>query len=63
MVPVWGDPFPTNIQQLLEDTDYIIFDGKFSILIDARTGDFIESGATAAKKLNGLRIDFGGTDE
>lgn len=49
------DPFPKNIQHLLEDTDFIIFDGKFSILIDARTGEFIESGATAARRAEWLK--------
>lgn len=51
---VWVDPFPVDIQYILEFTDYIIFDGKFSILIDARTGEFIESGATAVNKAKWL---------
>lgn len=55
LVLVWKDPFPKNIQHLLEDTDFIIFDGKFSILIDARTGEFIESGATAANRAKWLK--------
>lgn len=55
------DPFPKNIQHLLEDVDFIIFDGKFSILINARTGEFIESGATEANRAKWLKDD-GGTD-
>lgn len=40
------NPFPTN-SQVINGTSYFIFDGNYAILIDAKTGDFIESGADA----------------
>ncbi len=53
LVFYWVDPkpddntvnFPTNNALLIKETEFIIFDGNYSILINAKTGDFIESGA------------------
>lgn len=48
LVKVWVNPFPTNNPLLIEDTDFIIFEGNYFILINAKTGEFIESGADQA---------------
>jgi prepilin-type N-terminal cleavage/methylation domain-containing protein len=47
--PHLTNPFPTN-SQVINETSYFIFDGNYAILIDAKTGDFIESGADAAAR-------------
>lgn len=46
--------FPTDNQELIEETYFLIYDGHFSVLIDAKTGDFIESGASSAARADWL---------
>ncbi len=42
--PSTDNSFPSN-RDLIDTTTFFIFDGNYAILINAKTGDFIESGA------------------
>ena len=42
--PITDNPFPSNTD-VINLTTFFIFDGNYATLINAKTGDFIESGA------------------
>jgi prepilin-type N-terminal cleavage/methylation domain-containing protein len=50
MWPNTNNNFPPDNKQLIEETSYFIYDGNYSILIDAKTGEIIESGADATAR-------------
>ena len=56
LVHLWsGDPYPDlTPDKIIEETTYLIYKGRFFILIDAKTGEFVESGATEARILEWL---------
>jgi len=45
-----GHAFPTDNDEVIEDTTHFIFDGNYAILIDAATGEILESGADEAAR-------------
>lgn len=59
LVLLWsGDNYPDSSDitpdHIIEFTTYLIYKGRFFILIDAKTGEFVESGATEAQILEWL---------
>lgn len=48
------NPFPTNTQ-VINETTYFIFDGNYATLIDAATGEIVESGADEAARARWLK--------
>jgi len=56
LIVVWpGHDFPVGNDQVIEETTHFIFDGNYAILINAKTGEIIESGADAAARAGWLK--------
>jgi len=51
--PRTDNPFPTNTQ-VINETTYFIFVGNYATLIDAATGEIVESGADEAARARWL---------
>ncbi len=51
LIFLWsGDNYPNITPDfIIDQTKYLIYEGRFFILIDAETGEFVESGATEAQ--------------
>ncbi len=46
LIIIWPvHDFPVNNEQVIDETTHFIFDGNYYILINAKTGEIIESGA------------------
>lgn len=51
LIFLWSGDNNRNMEPdfIIEQTKYLIYKGRFFILIDAETGEFVESGATEAQ--------------
>lgn len=51
LIIIWPvHDFPDNNEQVIDETTHFIFDGNYAILIDAATGEILESGADEAAR-------------